>query len=54
MVSEGRYKDRSEAIRAALTLLKRTMEAQRQGYVVVSIDPAELKKRGIPVAWHEP
>jgi len=54
MVAEGRYKDRSEAIRAALTLLKRTMEAQRQGHVVVSIDPKELKKRGIVVAWHEP
>lgn len=54
MVEQGHYKDRSEAIRAALTLLKRTMEAQKQGRIVVSVHPDDLKKRGIAVVIHEP
>lgn len=54
MVKQGRYKDRSAAIRAGLTLLKKTLEARAKGRMVVSIDPKELGKRGIAWVLDEP
>lgn len=53
MVKEGHYKDRSEAIRAALSVLKRTMEARRQGRIVVSVDPKDLRRLGVAVVIND-
>ena len=44
IVRKGHYKDRSEAIRAALGLLRNTLEEESQEKIVVSISKADLER----------